>query len=62
MANVIVGPILVSSQGKNCVTVKLTKELKNPTIEIAIPFILLGKISESIVHITGPREMAKAAT
>ncbi len=62
MAKVTVGPRLDNSQGNTCVTEKLTKELKKPTTEIAIPFILLGKISEIKVHITGPSEMAKAAT
>lgn len=58
----MVGPKFDSSQGKTWVTEKLTKELKNPTTEIAIPLILLGNTSEINVHITGPREMAKEAT
>ena len=62
MAKVAVGPKFDNSHGKTCVTEKLTKELKNPTTEMAIPFILLGKISEISVHITGPRDIAKDAT
>ncbi len=62
MANVIVGPKLDNSHGKTCVTEKLIKELKKPTTDIAIPLILLGKISEIKVHMTGPRDIAKDAT
>ena len=62
MAKVMVGPKFVNSHGKTCVTEKLTRELKKPTTETAIPLILVGKISETSVHITGPSDMAKAAT
>ncbi len=62
MAKVTVGPKFDNSQGKTWVTEKLTKELKKPTTEIAIPLTLVGNISEIRVHITGPSEMAKAAT
>lgn len=62
MAKVTVGPRLDNSHGNTWVTEKLTKELKKPTTEMAIPLILVGNISENKVHITGPREMAKAAT
>ena len=61
-AKVTVGPKLDNSHGKTCVTEKLTNELKNPTTEIAIPFILLGNTSDIRVHITGPRDIAKEAT
>ena len=62
MAKVVVGPRLDNSHGNTCVTEKLTKELKKPTTEIAIPFILLGNTSEIRAHITGPSEIANAAT
>jgi len=61
-AKVIVGPRFDNSQGKIWVTEKLMSELKKPTIDIAIPFILLGNTSDINVHITGPREIAKDAT
>ena len=62
MANVAVGPRLDNSHGNTWVTEKLTRELKKPTTEIAIPLTLVGNISEISVHITGPSEIAKAAT
>ena len=62
MAKVTVGPRFDNSQGKTCVTEKLINELKKPTTDIAIPFILLGNTSEINVHITGPKEIAKEAT
>lgn len=62
MAKVTLGPKLDSSHGNTCVTEKLTNELKKPTTEMAIPLTLVGKISEIKVHITGPKEIAKAAT
>ena len=62
MANVMVGPRFDNSQGNIWVTEKLTNELKKPTAEIAIGFILVGKTSENSVHITGPSEIAKDAT
>ena len=62
MAKVSVGPRFDNYHGNICVTEKLTSELKNPTTEMAIPLILFGNISETSAHITGPNEMAKAAT
>ena len=62
MANVIVGPRFDNSQGKTWVTEKLTNELKKPTTDMAIPLILLGKISDINAHMTGPSEIENEAT
>ena len=62
MVKVSVGPKFDNSHGKTCVTEKLINELKKPTTDMAIPFILLGNTSDISAHITGPNEIAKAAT
>lgn len=54
-------PRLDNSQGKICWINQLEKELTKPINPIAKPLILLGYISESITHITGPSEKAKQA-
>ncbi len=51
-----------SSFGNMVATEKLTTEFHVPTIEIMTPLILLGNISESKAHITGPSDMANEAT
>jgi hypothetical protein len=62
MRKVVPLPIVASCQGKTSCTRKLTAELIRPTKEMASPRIRLGNSSEKRTHITGPMEMAKAAT
>ncbi len=48
--------------GNSSVMLALTKEFQNPTTAIAAARCSVGKISDSITHMTGPSEIANEAT
>ena len=54
-------PIASIKMGKNCVTKTIDSQSVRTVTDIAMPLILLGKISEIITQGIGPNEAPKQA-